>query len=232
MKGTKIPKLDEYWTAFEKALPDFPADEQRVAVTLYRELARGEPVTADRLAAALDISPENARDALARGPLRAFAYPDDEGRVIGFGGLAVAPMHHELRLTGRKLWTWCAWDTLFVPRILGESAEVASPDPETGEIVRLSISPERIESAEPRGALVSFLSPAAGDFDRSAANVMAKFCHYVFFFATRESGERWAARHRGTFLYSLEEAFELGRRLAAKQFGAELARRANAACIS
>ncbi len=232
MTAMKTPKLDEYWTAFEKALADFPAEEQRVAVTLYRELARGRPVTADRLAAALDIPPENARDALARGPLRAFAYLDDEKRVAGFGGLAVAPMQHELRLKGRKLWTWCAWDTLFIPRILGESAEVASPDPETGEIVRLSISPECIEAAKPRDALVSFLLPAADDFDRSAANVMASFCHYVFFFATRESGERWAARHRGTFLYSLEDAFELGRRLAAKQFGAELARRANAAYVS
>ncbi len=226
---TKIPKLDEYWTAFEKALPDFPAEEQRLAVTLYRELARGEPVTAGRLAAALDLSPERVGVALARGPLRAFAYLDDERRVAGFGGLAVAPMQHELRLKGRKLWAWCAWDTLFIPRILGETAEVDSPDPETGEIVRLSISPERIESAEPRDALVSFLLPAADDFDGSAANVMANFCHYVFFFASRESGERWAARHRGTFLYSLEEAFELGRRLAARQFGAELARRANAA---
>lgn len=53
---------------------------------------------------------------------------------------------------------------------------------------------------------------------------MAKFCHYVFFFASRESGERWTVRHEGTFLYSGEEAFELGQRLVMKQFGGELQR--------
>jgi hypothetical protein len=39
--------------------------------------------------------------------------------VLGFGGLAVAPMHHRLEVDGRTLWTRCAWDSLFVPEIQG-----------------------------------------------------------------------------------------------------------------
>src|SRR2546422_6561781 len=56
--------------------------------------------------------------------LKAFVYPDDEGRVLGFGGLAAAPMHHRLEVDGRTLWTWCAWDSLFIPEILGKRARV------------------------------------------------------------------------------------------------------------
>src|SRR2546422_7130057 len=78
-------------------------------------------------------------------------------------------------------------------------------------------------------SVVSFLLPDAHDFDSSAANVMAKFCHFVFFFTSRSSGERWTAKHPGTFLYSPDEAFALAKRLNARNFGPELARRASPA---
>ncbi|MFN2421297.1 MAG: organomercurial lyase [Gemmatimonadota bacterium] len=78
-------------------------------------------------------------------------------------------------------------------------------------------------------AVLSFLSPVAATFDRSAANVMARFCHFVFFLADREAGEAWIARHPGTFLCSLEEGYSLGRRLNARNFGPALARREAAA---
>lgn len=54
---------------------------------------------------------------------------------------------------------------------------------------------------------------------------MANFCHFVFFFTSRSSGERWMAKHPGTFLYSPDEAFALAKRLNARNFGPELARR-------
>jgi alkylmercury lyase len=33
-------------------------------------------------------------------------------------------------MNDRTLWTWCAWDSLFLPEILGHPARVTSPDPE------------------------------------------------------------------------------------------------------
>ena len=226
--GSKRPPLKEYWPTLSKAIPDFPPDQQRVAVTIYRELAKGKPASGEQLAAALGLSAEAVQRILSREPLRAFIYQDEQGRVIGFGGLAAAPMHHEFRVKGQKLWTWCAWDSLFIPMVLGEAAAVTSGDPETGEVVRLTVLPTGVERVEPKDVVVSFLFPDVDDFDRSAANVMGKFCHYVFFFASRESGERWAIRHEGTFLYSVEEAFELGQRLVMKQFGRELRRQSAA----
>jgi alkylmercury lyase len=130
-------------------------------------------------------------------------------------------MHHRLEVDERTLWTWCAWDSLFMPEILGKRAGVVSPDPETGELVRLVVTPQGIESAEPANAVVSFLLPDAHDFV-SAANVMTKFCHFVFFFASHASGDRWVARHPGTFLYSLDEAFALATRSNVRNFGKEL----------
>lgn len=163
---------------------------------------------------------------LGRDSIKAFVYPDHQGRVLGFGGLAAAEMQHRFEVDGRRLWTWCAWDSLFIPEILGKQARVTSRDPESGETVRLVVSPEQVESVEPKDAVVSFLVPDAEQFRTSAANVMAQFCHFVFFFTSRASGERWTAKHPEAFLYSVDEAFALAKRLNAKNFGTELAGRA------
>src|SRR5262249_930693 len=157
--------------------------------------AKGTPVDAEQLGRALGVSPAESRALLERDSIKCFVYPDGEGRILGFGGLAAAPMHHRFEVEGRALSTWCAWDSLFIPEILGRPAHVTSADPESGDTIRLVVTPARIESVDPAGAVVSFIQPEAEVFRTSAANVMAKFCHFVFFFSSRDSGERWVAKH-------------------------------------
>lgn len=199
-------------------------EEQRVAVTLYRELAKGNPVDDGQLASALDLSILETRELLARDAIKRLIYADDRGRVLGFGGLAATTMHHRFETAGQALSTWCAWDSLFIPEILGSPARVSSPDPETGEIVRLHVTPERVCSVEPIDAVISFVWPDAETFRTSAENVMAKFCHFTFFFASHLSGERWVQKRPGTFLFRLDDAFTLAKLLNAHNFGSALAR--------
>ena len=224
MQTTMSPDPNSYWAALQPHLPTFSAEEQHVAVGLYRELAKGKPVDDSQLARALGLSIVATRAFLERDAIKQFAYLDDEGRVLGFGGLAAAAMHHRFEIDGHMLSTWCAWDSLFIPEILGHSARVTSTDPESGDIVRLVVTPQRIESVEPSQAVISFVQPDVQAFGTSAENVMAKFCHYIFFFASPESGERWVRKHPNTFLCSLIDAFELAKRLNAHNFGLELAR--------
>jgi len=114
---------------------------------------------------------------------------------------------HRLQVDGRELFAWCAWDTLFLPSILDATAHVESACPTTGETISLVVSPESVVEVSHPGAVVSFLLPER-DFD---ADVIQSFCHFVHFIASREAGEEWTAEHPGTFVLSLEEAFELGR---------------------
>ena len=103
------PTIDQYWEELEPHLPRFSREEQRAAVALYRELAKGQAVDGEHLARALEISVNEAWALLAQEAIRAFIYADQEGRVIGFGGLAVSPnMHHRFEVDGRNLSTWCA----------------------------------------------------------------------------------------------------------------------------
>ncbi len=221
-RGVTAPTLEHYWAQLEPCLKRFAPDERRLALALYRELAKGQPVEVRQFAAASGIADGQARALLARAPLKALTYYDEAGRVVGYGGLSVKPMHHRFEVDGRALSTWCAWDSLFIPEILGEPASIISPDPETGEPVHLGVTPKGIETVEPGDAVISFVSPDPDFFGTSAENVMRSFCHYIFFFGSRSSGERWVARHRGTFLYSLGEAFALAKWMNARNFGNEL----------
>jgi len=222
----KVPTLSEYWQQLEPHLPPFSPEERRVALALYREVAKGQPVDEAQLGRVLGISATESSELLQRDSINFLVHRDERGHVLGFGGLAAGPMHHRFEVDGRMLSTWCAWDSLFIPEILGRPARVVSPDPESGELVRLVVTPDRIESVEPAGAVVSFIMPDAQAFGSSAVNVIVKFCHFIFFFSSRTSGERWVAKHPDTFLCSLDDAFTLAKRHNARNFGPELARHA------
>ncbi len=210
-------QVEQISSSLLRLMPRFSPNERRLSVTLYGLLAKGRPVSLPRLAGALGITEREVKEILSSDVFRSFVYADAVGRVIGFGGLAVVPMHHGFEVNGRKLYTWCAWDTLFLPEMLGKPARVASPCPETGETIRLTITPEGIGKVNHSEAVLSFLVPEALGAD--APGTMATFCHYVFFLASPAAGESWTARHPGTFLLSLDQAFELGRRKNAHQFG-------------
>ena len=145
-------------------------------------------------------------------------YFDDEKNVAGFWGLALGEMPHRFKVDGRQLYTWCAWDSLFIPELLGKTAEVESTCPISGEIISLTVSPTRVENVSPKSAKVSFLNPTTS-FDM---NVIAGFCHYVLFFNSEESGNEWIANHKDTFLLTLDEAHEIGRVTNKATFGAAL----------
>ncbi len=217
------PDVERYMEALNNTLPVFTADEQRAALTLYRQLAIGDPVGHAQLATDLNVPPATAIELLARPSLAALTYRDAQGRIVGFGGLATQPMHHQFTVNDRALWTWCAWDSLFIPELLQETAHVESRDPETGEMVVLDVAPNEVAAA-PAGVVVSFPLPDSSTFTASAGNIMATFCHFIFFFASRTSGERWVAKHPGTFLYPLADAVTIARRINARNFGLELAR--------
>ncbi|MFQ5550873.1 MAG: organomercurial lyase, partial [Gemmatimonadales bacterium] len=131
--------LNAYFEELAKHLPDFSRTDQETALAIYRELTNGDPVSDADLAEVLGVSKAEANERRSSSALRSLTYLDSEDRIIGFGGLATGPMHHEFVVNGRKLWTWCAWDSLFIPELLGTEARVTSPDPRTKAPVRLTV---------------------------------------------------------------------------------------------
>ena len=197
-------------------LPVLDPDEQRIAVALYRLLAKGTPVAEPRLAEAVALPPERVAATLGGWP---GIFRDERGEIIGFWGLAQQEFPpHQFHVDGRRLWGWCSWDTLFLPIVLGRTARIESVDATTGEPVRAVVGPHGVEEASD-GAVISFLR-LDGAFDQ---DVIASFCHHVLFFASDKAGERWIGDREDAFLLTLEQGFELGRRVWETKFAAALA---------
>jgi alkylmercury lyase len=197
--------LPDLADALTGALPRLDATDQRISIATYRLLARGLPASTEEIGVATDVRPAEVEERLAAWPA---VFRDGEDRVVGFWGLTITEMPpHELEVGGVKLWAWCAWDTLFLPARLGTALQIRSVCPITNETVELRIAHDHVESVAPDGLVVSFLSPE-GRFD---VDVIAGFCHFIHFFATRRAGEQWIERHPGTFLLTLPDAVELAR---------------------
>lgn len=200
-------------------VPKLDADARRLGVELYRQLALGEPVPIERLSEALGTPIGEVTALLQDEQLKGWVFYDDEGKVIGFRGLAVREMPHRFEVDGRTLYTWCAIDSLFIPELLGQSARVESRDPHTGTAVRLTVSPDGVQSAEPANAVMSILIGDTDVMKTDPTKVMASFCHHIFFLESPEAGAEWADRHgEGTFTVTLDEAFALGKQFNATQF--------------
>ncbi|MFQ5569520.1 MAG: organomercurial lyase [Rhodothermales bacterium] len=198
--------------AFPDTFLNLSRDEQRVSLAIYHLLATGESVLPEAIAAEVGVAEERVGELLDRWN---GVYLDAEGRVVGYWGLTPSEMNHRLEVAGRTVYAWCAWDALFIPPLLGQTVEVTSKSPVTGEVIHLIVSAEGARSADGTDVYVSFLEP---DEEKLAEDVIGSFCHYVFFFASLEEGEQWTAAHPGTYLLTLDQAFGLGQRKNRRQY--------------
>jgi alkylmercury lyase len=190
------------------------ARDQRVQLKLLRLLS--DPVELERLAAHAGLPDPEVRALLASWH---GVHCDEAARVLAFQGLSVVEAPHRFRIGGRELYTWCAWDTLFLPELIGRPAEVESTCPTTGATVSLRVGPDGPSDVSPPTAALSFIRPRPN----LAEDTIASFCRFVHFFASIEAAEAWTLRHPGTFVISIEQGFEIGRRSNAAQLGAALA---------
>lgn len=206
--------MRELATALIDAFPALDEAKRRIALATYGLLARGIPAAPEEIAGEAGVAVEQVRRALGDW---IGVYSDCENRVIAFWGLALPPMKHRLEVDGVNLHAWCAWDTLFLPELLGKTVRVESLCATSGEPVHLTVSPTGVEWADPTSPLISFICPDASGF---RADVVRNFCHFVHFFRSRPDGEAWIAQNPGTFLLTLDEGVELARRKNQSQFGA------------
>ena len=199
--------LDDLAGSILGCFPTLDLLEQRLSVELYRLLAEGLPVPRATLAERLGIPVDSLNRILDSWP---GVFSDAQLHVVGYWGLALPAAYaspHRLRIDGRTLSAWCAWDTLFLPQLLGKTAQVESTSPAGGTIC-LTVTPERVERVEPIGAQMSFLLPDCAGVQK---DVLTTFCHFVHFFPSRPVAESWTAQHSGTFLVSIHEAHVLAR---------------------
>lgn len=201
--------LETYVT---RLFPKLDPIEQQISIALYRLLAEGRPVARGALGAQVGLSPALVREVLDNWY---GVFYDAAGEIIGYWGLALREMSHRFRVRGRTLYAWCAWDTLFIPPIIGVAAEIESNCPVSGDVIRLIVTPYGVEAVEPTGTVISFVTPQQAVVKE---NIVLNFCHFIHFFRSEGIAGDWIARHPGTRILTLDKAWALGREKNAVQY--------------
>jgi alkylmercury lyase len=175
-------------------------------------LADGRPATPAALAAATGRGLDEVR-AYVEHARRTGAEVED-GAIVG-NALTLRPTGHRFRVRGNDLYTWCGFDALFLPIMLGERAEVASTCPVTGEAIRVTVEPDgTVSAAAPASAAVGIVGQEI-TASCHAAGPGSEICSQMPLFASRENGIRWQAAHPGVRIVDLNEAREIARAYAA-----------------
>ena len=165
-------------------------------------LAEGTPVPLRRLAAAAGCTEEQVAATLHDIPRVEW---DDDGNLIGLG-LSLAPTPHQVDIDRHRLFTWCAMDTVVLPVMLGRPVAVESTCPATDTTVRLTVTPQGVDSVVPQHAVISEVPPTKGCNDfRSCV------CDHGHFFADAAAAEHWRREHSTGQIWPVVQAFEISR---------------------
>ena len=202
----------------ERKLAKDPEGVQRafyLTQHLLRLLAEGRPVAVEDLAARADLPLEVVVGAFEQIRKQGGEF-DEAGRVVG-NALTLNPTPHRFAVNGRTLYAWCALDTIFLPGLLEETAEVESTCPITGETIRLTITSDGVTQYSPAGAVLSIAVPgvscnreeADGEVDRAIR--ARESCQQMYFFSTRTAAEEWVKDYPGVVIFTIEETWQLAR---------------------
>lgn len=193
---------------------------QRVGAAMYRILAGGRPASITDIASRAEVTTAEVEEWVGSWPA---VFRDDDGAVTGFFGLSVDDgFNHRADVDGMgTAWTWCTYDPLFIARVLGATVRVSSHCPVTGTEVRVTVTSDGVEAVEPATAVMSMMPPDLASFD----DIITTLCHFIWFFADDEAARSWTAENPDTFVVSIEDGFEIGRRMTDAVFDVVLAER-------
>jgi alkylmercury lyase len=210
--GEQDARLEEMARQLQERFLAYAPGQRRLLVQIVRELAHGRPITpeqVDQRIAAFGLE----QDASHRF-LRELTERDADDRIVGAIGLSLEDHPHRVRVDGVSLSAWCALDTLFLPALLQHVATIVSPSPMTHAMIRLRVSPERLEDVDPAGAVISIvLVDPSRERMASVEATWNAFCQHVHFFTTREEAKRWATGRQDIAILTVHKGFELGRRV-------------------
>lgn len=186
-------------------LPDPVALETLVRAASFQVLLeQGEPIQPAQLAEVSGIRRETLAVVLDQLSQAGRIRRDDEGRVIGSGGLSVATDRHTIEIEGRPFWTWCAYDIFGIFGALEASGRATSTSPADRRPIELRFVRGRPEPIE------AVLFRPDTELMESCDNVYEQWCPNSNLFVTAGEAEAWAsANHlKGTVL-KLDEAADL-----------------------
>ena len=188
---------------------DLHGAEARLFVQTLQRLTEGRPISSqdvDQLAVSVGLTRDQADSVL-----NWIAERNDEGDIVGLAGLSLNEWNQKFSVNGYSFTTWCALDTLYLPQVIKQSAEVEAVDPVTNENIQITLGPDGVVQA-PDDAVISIVVPKVDKKGiESAEQIWSAFCSYSHYFTSVESGQEWFQdKHIEPVFLTIEEGHELG----------------------
>jgi alkylmercury lyase len=181
-----------------------------LCLPILHQVSRGKPLTMAALGALLQIGQDELEQRLSHAPDTEF---DQQGDIVGWGVTMIAT-RHRFQIRQQSLFTWCAFDTVLFPPALGETAQVRSTCPVTGQTITFVATPDGvIKELTPLSTVMSLIIPA----ERSDC-VRDTFCEQSLFFQSEQAAAAFLATHPGALLLSPGEAARVGKLVANARF--------------
>ncbi len=169
-------------------------------------LAEGQPVTPERLAKVSGQPVEFIRTTFAALQNCGCEF-NEQGALIG-DALTLTPTRHHFRVKDHNLYAWCALDTLFLPALINQTAEITSTCPQTGAAIHLTVSPTSIEAVSPPEAALSIVFTSG-----CTSGINGTFCGQIHYFASHEAAAQWVDGRADFAVLSAGEGFKLARQV-------------------
>lgn len=187
-----------------RASRSFAEEERTIIRAAYPLLAEGNPISLEELAEQAGAAMLAVSNLLERHP--GLARLNSEGSIEAFLGLSLTATPHRLEVQGHFLYAWCAWDALFIPRLVGATARVTSTCPVTKSKVSLTVTPDGIEDPAPAATMMSF---SASCYEQAPGGAIGMSCDQIHFLASREAAIQWLAANPRAKVLTLREAWQL-----------------------
>jgi len=200
MQTVKLDEIIKRLAARRRTTPGAIFFQQIV----LKHVALGQPVTAEQIADETGHPLDTIQDAFRQ--LRAQGCEFDvNGNLVGMI-LTQIPTPHRFRVDGHDLYAWCALDTLFLPALMEQTAEVESICPVTRQKITLTVAPEKIEACSSPEVVLSIVTAEC-----CAPGPHGDFCGQIFFFASQDAAAAWIGERSGMEILSAADAFTLAR---------------------
>ncbi len=185
------------------AIP-FTAEELCIARAAYAALLADTPVSLADLASRATLAVGTVERVLALRP--GVARFTADGLLEGYLGLSRQPTPYLFVVHNRTLFAWCAWDGLFLPRVIDRTARLTSRCPVTGRPIALLVGPDGVTEVDPPSAVMSFVASSG-----PAGNGAGACCPYIHFLESPAAGKQWQSGHPTGCILTTDQAWSLAR---------------------
>lgn len=186
------------------------AATQRLAGALQRELHAHGPIPPARVDELAAGEPDADRERL-----EGFLETGAGGIVTAVMGLSATPTAHELRIDGRVLFTWCAFDALVFAAAHGWTAVLRSRCPASDTPVEVDVTPDAVRRVAPPEAVLTLALPQPRPLG-TAAEIRATYCAVMNLYRSAELAHEGVGPDPRVRVVGLVEAHHIAKVLAAR----------------